>query len=186
MLSRNFSQHCQPLGAPALFLSPAWGIWLARFRFPLISPSRVSGDPSPFMKRVRVLLVDDSRVFLRAAQSLLDNVPGFKVVGQATSGEKAIPMVAAVRPDLVLMDIHMQPMNVLETTRRIKRQHDAPKVIIVTLHNEPEYRVLAREAGADGFISKNDLAVELPRLVASLFPPAECLSKSTPDSDSTR
>ena len=122
------------------------------------------------MKSRRVLLVDDSQVFLKAAERfLLHGVPGFELAGKATSGEQAITMVAALRPDLVLMDLAMPGMNGLEATRRIKQQHDAPKVLIVTLHDESTYRVLAKDAGADGFLLKENFVTELPGLVTSLF-----------------
>ena len=122
----------------------------------------------------RVLLVDDSPVFLKAAERfLLHGVPGFELAGKTTSGEEAITMVAALRPDLVLMDFVMPGMNGLEATRRIKQRHDAPKVIVVTLYNELTYRVLAMDAGADGFLPKGNLVAELPGLVTSLFESTE-------------
>ena len=125
------------------------------------------------MKPKRVLLVDDNRTFLRAAERFLRGVSGLELVGQTTSGEKAAGLIGTLHPDLVLMDIALPGMNGLEATRQIKRQHDAVKVIIVTLHKEPRYRALAKNAGADGFILKDDLVMELPRLIASLFPPQE-------------
>ena len=132
------------------------------------------------MKSKRVLLVDDHEVFLSTATRLLQSIPGFHVVGQATCGEEAIKMAAALHPELVLMDFAMPGMNGLDATLRIKRQHDAPKVIMVTLHNGPSYRALAREAGADGFVAKDKLFVELPRLVAALFPQADRSSEGSP------
>ena len=138
------------------------------------------------MKPKRVLLVDDHDVFLRTAARLVQSIPDLEVVGQASRGDRAIELIATLHPDLVLMDLSMPGMSGLAATRRIKRQHDGPKVIIVTLHNEREYRDLARDAGADGFISKDDLVVELPTLVATLFAPADCSSKSILDSDSAR
>ena len=126
------------------------------------------------MKSRQVLLVDDSQECLRAAERfLLGGVPGFGLAGKATSGAQAIEMVAALHPDLVLMDLAMPGMNGLEATRRIKQEHAAPKVIIVTLHNEPTYRVMAKDAGADGFLLKGDLVTELPRLVCLLFEAAD-------------
>ena len=122
------------------------------------------------MKPKRVLLVDDNQDFLKAAKRFLRTVPGLELVGQATSGEQALELTAALHPDLVLMDFAMPGMNGPAATLRIKQQPNAPKVIILTLHSRPEFRALANEAGADGFLQKEDLVVELPRLLASLFP----------------
>jgi len=124
------------------------------------------------IKPKRVLLVDDSQDFLKAAKRFLRGVRGLELVGEATSGEQAVELSAALRPDLVLMDFAMPGMNGLMATQRIKRQPDAPKVIIVTLHTHAALRALANEAGADGFLQKEDLVLELPRLLASLFPAA--------------
>jgi len=122
------------------------------------------------MKPKRVLLVDDNQDFLKAAKRFLRGVPGLELVGQATSGEQALELSAALHPDLVLMDFAMPGMNGLAATLRIKQQPKAPKVIIVTLHTHSALRALANEAGADGLLQKENLVVELPRLLASLFP----------------
>lgn len=122
------------------------------------------------IKPKRVLLVDDNQDFLKAAKRFLRAVPGLELVGEATSGEQAVELSAALQPDLVLMDFAMPGMNGIAATQRIKQQPNAPKVIIVTLHTHAALRALAKEAGADGFLQKEDLVLELPRLLASLFP----------------
>lgn len=122
------------------------------------------------IKPTRVLLVDDNPDFLKAAKRFLRAVPRLELVGETISGEQAVELSAALRPDLVLMDFAMPGMNGLTATQRIKHQPNAPKVIVVTLHTHAALRALANEAGADGFLQKEDLVLELPRLLASLFP----------------
>ena len=122
------------------------------------------------MKLKRVLLVDDNEDWLKAARRFLRAVPGLELVGAATSGEQALELTAALHPDLVLMDFAMPGMNGSAAMQRIKQQPNAPKVIILTLHSHAAFRALANEAGADGFLRKEDMVVELPRLIASLFP----------------
>ncbi len=68
------------------------------------------------------------------------------------------------------MDFAMPGMNGFEAMRRIKLQPNAPKVVILTLHIEPAFRTLSNAAGVDGFLLKDDLVIELPRLLAALFP----------------
>ena len=121
-------------------------------------------------KPKRVLLVDDNQDFLKAAKRFLRTVPGLELVGEATSAKQAVELSAALQPDLVLMDVAMPGMNGLAATRRIKQQPNAPKVIMLTLHTQSAFGALANEAGADGFLQKENLVVELPRLLASLFP----------------
>ena len=68
---------------------------------------------------VRVLVVDDQRPFRVAASAVLRRTPGFELVGEAASGEEAVERVAALAPDLVLMDITMPGMGGIEATRAI-------------------------------------------------------------------
>ena len=119
---------------------------------------------------LNILLVDDNQDFLNATKRFLRTMPGLKLVGEATSGEQALELSATLLPDLVLMDFALPGMNGLAATLLIKQQPNAPKVIMLTLHTHSALRALANEAGADGFLQKEDLVVELPRLLASLFP----------------
>jgi DNA-binding NarL/FixJ family response regulator len=118
---------------------------------------------------LRVLLVDDSWDFLGSAEHFLSTEPYLKIVGYASSGQEAIEQVKLLRPDLVLMDVAMPHMNGLAATRLIKALSEKPRVIILTVHNQPEYQAAAEAAGADGFISKSDFGSQLLPLVNSLF-----------------
>ena len=122
------------------------------------------------MSAIRVLLVDDNTVFLKAATKFLNNLAGVEVVDRATSAAEGLARSAELRPDLVLMDMVMPGMNGLKAVSLIKQGVDAPKTVILTLHNTAAYRCGAKAAGADGFIAKDDLVVDLPPLLESLFP----------------
>jgi len=121
------------------------------------------------VKTIRVLLVDDNPAFSRAARNFLISQPYLEVVGCAASGAEAMDLTAALKPDLILMDVVMPGMSGLEATRRIKRDAGAPKIIMLTLHTAVEYRASATAAGADGFITKDNLVADLPPLIHSLF-----------------
>jgi DNA-binding NarL/FixJ family response regulator len=117
---------------------------------------------------MRVLLVDDSPRFTLAAMRFLSLLPDMEVIGQARSGREALDQVDRMHPDLVLMDVGMPGMDGLEATRRIKCKAEPPQIIIVTLHDSAEYRSQAENAGADGFVSKQDFATALPAAVEGL------------------
>ena len=119
---------------------------------------------------VRLLLVDDNHDFLVSAAAHLRTRPPLSIVGAVRSGEEALTLLNSVHIDLVLLDLNMCGLNGLETTRLFKARPRAPKVIIVTLEEAPEYRRRARVAGADGFIGKAEFATELIPLIATLFP----------------
>lgn len=120
------------------------------------------------MQKVRILLVDDNRAFLSAAQGLLATLPEVEIVGCATSGQEALDEVARLAPDLVLMDVMMPGMNGFETARLIRAPGVAPQVVIVTLHDSAEYHAAALRSGARALVSKHEFATAIPRLVATL------------------
>ena len=119
--------------------------------------------------RRRVLLVDDSPEFLDSAAHFLNTDPRIEIVGRAFSGRGALEKVPVLKPDLVLMDLSMPEMNGLDATRELKSDPQAPRVIILTLHDNPEYRAAATAVHADGFISKTELDLQLLPLIRQLF-----------------
>lgn len=121
------------------------------------------------MSPIRTLLVDDSLAFLDSATRFLDGDQRLEIVGRGLSGRDALEQIPLLRPDLVLMDLAMPEMNGLEATRLIKRQPNAPCVVILTLNDSYEYRMAAAAVGADGFLTKSEFAIELLPLIDSLF-----------------
>ena len=121
------------------------------------------------MAQIQVLLVDDSAEFLDSIARFLGLGAALQIVGVATSGSAAIEQAAALKPDLVLMDLAMPGMNGLEATRQLKAAAAPPRVVIMTLHDNVEYREAARAAAADGFISKSAIRSQLFPMIANLF-----------------
>jgi DNA-binding NarL/FixJ family response regulator len=125
--------------------------------------------PLIFMTRICILLVDDSPEFLQSAERFLAADPDIEVVGCARSGREAIAQVTQLHPDLVLMDLGMPGMNGLEATCRIRARSDAPRVVILTLHDNAEYRVAALAAGAEGYVTKSEFGTALLPFIHVLF-----------------
>jgi DNA-binding NarL/FixJ family response regulator len=92
------------------------------------------------MTTVRVLLVDDSEVFLEAAVSVVTRTDGFRLVGTATSGEEAVEFAATLGPDLVLMDHRMPGLSGLDAALRIREAHPATVVTIVSADSGSQLR----------------------------------------------
>lgn len=120
---------------------------------------------------LHILLADDSQEFLEAAAALLSRDPRVRIVGRATDGSESVRLSKELVPDLILIDLKMPVMDGLAATRRIKAGSASPTVIIVSLHDHPEYRRGASEAGADGFIPKARFTEAVSRLIDGWFGP---------------
>src|SRR5213082_2870062 len=115
------------------------------------------------MSMSRVLVVDDHTVIRRGIQSILQAWPEWEISGEAPSGEEAIRMAQDLRPDIVLMDISMPGMGGLEAARTIRKLCPQTKILMLTLHDSPEWVQTAFSAGARGYLLKSDTEGELVR-----------------------
>ena len=114
---------------------------------------------------LRVLVVDDHAPFRETAADFLRGLPDIAAVETAGSGDDALKRAAAQAFDLVLLDLAMPGMNGLEAARALKKLPSAPRVYIASMQDSQETQAVAREAGADAFISKSDFARRLQHLL---------------------
>ncbi|MFF5448991.1 response regulator [Streptomyces sp. NPDC012888] len=110
---------------------------------------------------IRVLIVDDQMMVREGFSVLLNAMPGIEVVGEAVDGREAVERVAALQPDVVLMDIRMPVLNGLEATREIVAADADAKVLVLTTFDLDEYVYQALRAGASGFLLKDASARQL-------------------------
>ncbi|ALJ21319.1 response regulator [Microbacterium sp. No. 7] len=107
---------------------------------------------------IRVLVVDDHPIVRAGLAGLLGDEPGLDVVGEAADGEQAVRMAAALRPDVVLMDLRMPGVDGVAATARIVAagagSPAAPKVLILTTYESDDNILAAIEAGAAGYLLK--------------------------------
>ena len=107
------------------------------------------------MAVVRVLLVDDQVAFLRAMIGVVQETPGFEVVGAAASGEESLRLAEALLPDLVLMDVNLLGMDGLEATRRLREGGGySPVVFLLSTHDEDAGDEFVAESGAAAYVTK--------------------------------
>ena len=104
---------------------------------------------------IRVLAADDQRVVREGLALLLSLLPGVEVVGTAGDGKEALDLVAQLRPDVVLMDLRMPGLDGVAATRRLRAEHPAVKVIVLTTYADDRSVVGALQAGADGYLTKD-------------------------------
>ena len=107
-------------------------------------------------KRIRILLADDHPVVRRGIALALKEQPDMEVVGEAQDGGQAVEIVARVLPDVVIMDMKMPGMSGIEAMRIIHARHPGIRVIAFSALDDPDQAKAMREAGAVGYLSKND------------------------------
>jgi DNA-binding NarL/FixJ family response regulator len=110
---------------------------------------------------VRVLVVDDHALFAEALMLTLGIEERIEVVGSASSGAEAVSLAASMRPDVVLMDVHMPSMDGIEATRRVRRVSPVSRVVMVTAARSPEIALHALAAGAERCLTKDTPALKL-------------------------
>ena len=117
--------------------------------------------------RTRVLLADDEVLFAEALAVMLARDERIDVVGWARDGKEAVELAESLQPDVVLMDIAMPVMDGIEATRRIRAANPDIRVLILT-GLEGAQMTAAHEAGASGFITKNQTAAELTEAISEM------------------
>jgi CheY-like chemotaxis protein len=121
---------------------------------------------------LRLVIVDDSRVFLETLRRILETLPGIEVVGLATDGREALELVASLQPDVVLMDLTMPEMDGLQASRQLATRPGKPIIVMMSIHDLPSYRKASLIAGADAFISKSDLLHQFEPMIRELLDPS--------------
>jgi two-component system, NarL family, response regulator LiaR len=110
---------------------------------------------------IRVMVADDQDIVRAGLTMLLDAQPGIEVVGEAADGREALTQVAALRPDVVVMDLLMPGMNGVDATRAIRAAFPDVEVVALTSVLEDRMVVDAVEAGASGYLLKETRPDEL-------------------------
>ncbi|NMP81067.1 UvrY/SirA/GacA family response regulator transcription factor [Pseudoalteromonas arctica] len=114
---------------------------------------------------INVLLVDDHELVRTGIKRILDDVRGFKVIGEAKTGEEAVQFCRQHAPNIVLMDMNMPGMGGLEATKKICRYCPDVKIIVLTVNCEDPFPSKVMQIGAHGFLTKGAGSDEMVRAI---------------------
>lgn len=121
------------------------------------------------MSKITILLVDDHRLIRDSWSFILNSDPRFEVVAETSSGEDAIELAKSKKPDIVLMDVNMSPVNGFDATREIRKFSPGSKVIGVSMHSMPAYAKRMLQLGAMGYVTKNSPKDEMITAILEVY-----------------
>jgi DNA-binding NarL/FixJ family response regulator len=115
----------------------------------------VNGERAVLPKVARLLIADDHALVREGLRTMLSGEDGLEVIAEANDGRQALDTCREHEPDLVLMDVRMPVMDGLQATRKIKQEMPKTSVMMVTMHENPDYLFEAVKAGAAGYVLKD-------------------------------
>ncbi|MFM9966188.1 MAG: response regulator [Planctomycetaceae bacterium] len=132
------------------------------------------------MPPILVLLADDHVLVRAGLRALLEKMPGIEVVGEAADGRDALRQIAALAPNVVLMDVMMPELNGLEATARSVSQFPKTRIVMLSMNAGEEFVMQAMQSGAAGYLLKNIPPAELELAIQTVARGLPFLSPSIP------
>jgi DNA-binding NarL/FixJ family response regulator len=124
---------------------------------------------------IRVLLADDHAIVREGIKAVLRSDAEIEVVGEAASGDEALRQVLALRPDVLVLDLTMPAMNGMTVVERLRLTAPATRILVLSMHHEPEYVRPGLRAGAQGYLVKGAGIEDLTRAIHVLMEGGEFL-----------
>jgi DNA-binding NarL/FixJ family response regulator len=117
---------------------------------------------------IKILIADDHGIVRTGLRLLLERLPTFKVVAEATDGREAVRLAGELRPDVVVLDIGMPLLNGLEAAGQIVRDNERTGIIMLSMHADESYVLRALDAGARGYLLKDKADDDIERAVLAV------------------
>lgn len=118
--------------------------------------------------RIRVIIADDHAVVRQGIRTVLEEIPGLVVLAEAGNGEEVLHLLSDHEPDLLVLDISMPRKTGLEVAKELRSQGSEVAILVLSMHDNPEYVLEAVRAGADGYILKDVGPAELRNAVEAV------------------
>jgi len=119
-------------------------------------------------EKLRVVIADDHTVVRQGIRGVLEGVDGLEVIGEAGNGLEALDLVRELTPDIVVLDVNMPGLTGLEVAGQLRDEGSGARVLILSMHDDPEYVLQAVRAGADGYVLKDVAPAELRDAVVAI------------------
>jgi two-component system response regulator NreC len=120
------------------------------------------------MKQIRILLADDHTVVRKGLRLLLESVPEFQVIADASSGREAVALAEEHKPAVIVMDVAMPILNGIEAARQITAKLPQTAIVFLSMHGDESYVLRALKAGARGYLLKDSAEYDLIQAVKAV------------------
>jgi DNA-binding NarL/FixJ family response regulator len=117
------------------------------------------------MNKISILLVDDHKLIRDSWSFILNSDNRFTVIGETDSGKDAVEIAKTLRPDIVLMDVNMSPVNGFDATEQVIKYSPDSRIIAVSMHSMPAYAKRMMQLGAMGYVTKNSSKDEMIKAI---------------------
>ena len=121
------------------------------------------------MGKITILLVDDHKLIRDSWSFILNSDSRFQVIGETSNADEAVEIARTKKPDIVLMDINMTPVNGFEATKLVRKYSPGSKIIGISLHSMPAYARRMLQIGAMGYVTKNSSKDELITSIVEVY-----------------
>ncbi|TDB61388.1 response regulator transcription factor [Arundinibacter roseus] len=118
---------------------------------------------------IRILIVDDHSVVRKGLLNLLEDEPDIEIVGEASDGDEALAMIPIAKPDVLLLDITMPRLSGIEVTKEVSRSFPGIRILVFSMHNNPDYILSAVQNGAAGYLLKDTDQEEILKAIRTVF-----------------
>ncbi len=135
---------------------------------------------------IRVMLADDHNIVREGLRRIIEESGDIRVVAEAGDGREALRLIREAKPDAAVIDISMPGLDGLEIIGRIRDEHPALPVLILTMHEEEQYVVRAIGAGAKGYVTKRSASEELVEAIRKVHAGGRYLTDSAAESLAVR
>ncbi len=122
-----------------------------------------------FVMTIRILLADDHKIVREGTRQLLEQSDDLVVVAEAATGEAAVQLCEELRPDVVVMDVHLPGINGIEATKLIRSKYPSVRVVVLSAYDDDRYVFPLLDAGANGYLLKTTSGANLADAIRSVY-----------------
>jgi DNA-binding NarL/FixJ family response regulator len=120
------------------------------------------------MEKIKIILVDDHRLFREGVKALLIGHDDIVIIGEAADGKELFSRLETLHPDIIIMDISLHGMSGIEITKKIYMDHPDIKVLILSMYNNEEFIFNSLKAGAKGYLPKSASRTEMLQAIYAI------------------